>query len=145
MLYKFSNLNKHGDTRTRIISIPQGKALSYNPKGLGLYQNVSAFKYDYKHPLLPPTLLKMNGKTYVMPMWKEVVAGTTLNDIKWVKPEVKKTVVEEFQFASSSSSLLYTTKKFTKPSGEIKYSCTCPGVWRSKDRKCKHIKSLIDG
>ena len=49
MLYKFSNLNKHGDARTRIISIPQGKALSYNPKGLGLYQNVSAFKYDYKH------------------------------------------------------------------------------------------------
>lgn len=145
MLYKFSHLNKHGNIRTRIISTPPGKALSYNPKGLGSHQNVSVFKYDYNHPLLPPTILKLSGKTYLMPLWKEVVKGTTINDIEWTKPVKKQTITEEFKFKSATSSSTYTTKKFTKPNGEIKYSCSCPGVWRSKDRKCKHIKSIING
>ena len=65
-----------------------------------------------------------------------------LNDIEWVKPQIKKTEVEVFEFASASSGSMYTTKRFTKPDGEVKFSCTCPGVWRSKDRRCKHIKSL---
>lgn len=103
---------------------------------------VRPYKYKYEHKLMPPSLSKINGKTYIMPIWKEVVNGTTLNDIEWVKPQIKKTEVETFEFASASSGSLYTTKRFTKPDGEVKFSCTCPGVWRAKDRRCKHIKSL---
>lgn len=100
------------------------------------------FKYKYEHPVMPPMVWEKDNKTYLMPLWKEVVKGTTVNDIEWIKPEKKKTIVEEFKFESATSGSLYTTKKFTKPDGEIKYSCTCPGVWRAKDRRCKHIKSL---
>jgi len=103
---------------------------------------VRCFKYKYEHPVMPPMIWENNGKTYLMPLWKEVVNGTTINDIEWIKPVKKKTVVEEFKFESASSGSLYTTKKFTKPSGEIKYSCTCPGVYRAKDKQCKHIKEL---
>lgn len=103
---------------------------------------VRRYKYKYEHKLMPPTILNMNDKTYIMPLWKEVVNGTTINDIEWVKPQIKKTEVETFEFASASSGSLYTTKRFIKPDGEVKFSCTCPGVWRAKDRRCKHIKSL---
>lgn len=103
---------------------------------------VRKFRYKYEHPLMPPTILNLNGKTYLMPLWQEVKKGTTLNDIEWIKPQPKKTEVEIFEFASSSSGSMYTTKRFTKPNGEVKFSCSCPGVWRAKDRRCKHIKSL---
>ena len=33
----------------------------------------------------------------------------------------------------------YTTKYYPD-SG--KYHCTCMGYWRSKDRRCKHIKAM---
>lgn len=124
--------------RTRIMSFD--KAPSFPGSLSGLW--VKCFKYKYEHPVIPPMVWEKDGKTYLMPLWKEVVKGTTVNDIEWIKPVKKKTIVEEFKFESASSGSLYTTKKFTKPSGEIKYSCTCPGVWRAKDRRCKHIKSL---
>ncbi len=124
--------------RTRVMSFD--KAPSFPGSLSGLW--VRPFKYKYEHPVIPPMIWENGGKTYLMPLWKEVKKGTTVNDIEWVKPVKKKTVVEEFKFESASSGSLYTTKKFTKPSGEIKYSCTCPGVWRAKDRRCKHIKSL---
>lgn len=141
-LWEFTNQNKYGNYRKRIIYKPDGESLSFNPAGLGPSISVRRFKYQYEHELMPPTILTINGKTYLMPLWKEVENGTTINDIEWIKPEPKKTVVEKFEFESASSGSMYTTKKFTKPNGEIKYSCTCPGVWRAKDRRCKHIKSL---
>lgn len=142
MLYEFSHLNKHGNIRTRIIAMPKGKALGYNPKGLGPFQSAKTFRYDYEHTFQPPSLLTLNGKTYIMPLWKEVISGTTLKDINWIKPIVKKTTTESFKFTSSSSDKVYSTKKTTLASGEIKLSCNCPGTWRAKDRRCKHIKSL---
>ena len=141
-LWEFSNLNKYGNYRKRIIYRPDGQPFSFNPKGLGPVVSVRRFRYKYEHSLVPPSILELNGKTYMMPLWKEVEKGTTINDIEWIKPEPKKTVVEKFEFESASSGSIYTTKKFTKPDGEIKFSCTCPGVWRAKDRRCKHIKSL---
>ena len=133
MLYEVSYKGK-----TRVVAFD--KAPSFPGTMSGLW--VRRYKYQYEHKLMPPTLLKMNGKTYIMPIWKQVVNGTTLNDIEWVKPQIKKTEVEVFEFASASSGSMYTTKRFTKPDGEVKFSCTCPGIWRAKDRRCKHIKSL---
>ena len=124
--------------RTRIVAFD--KAPSFPGSLSDLW--VRRFKYKYEHSVMPPMIWENNGKTYLMPLWKEVKKGTTINDIEWVKPKKKKTEIETFEFKSSSSGSMYTTKKFTKPSGEVKYSCTCPGVWRAKDRRCKHIKSL---
>ena len=139
-LWSFSNLNKYGNLRTRIIYRPDGEAFSINPKGLGPTIFVKRFRYQYEHPYMPPTILELNGKTYLMPLWQEVINGTTINDIEWVKPKPKKkrseTVIETF--TSSSSENIYETKYYPD-SG--KFYCSCPGSWRSRGN-CKHIKEL---
>jgi hypothetical protein len=139
MLYEFQNYNKHGNIRTRIIPWPNGKAFGINPKGLGNYIGVRIFKYEYKHELYPPGLIKLKGKKYIVPGWQEVLPETTLQDITWVKPEVKKPKLERntWEFKSSSSTSIY---KVTQVGDKI--SCNCPGYWVSKTRECKHIKEV---
>ena len=139
-LWHFTNLNKYGNPRSRIFYRPEGEAFSFNPKGFGSFIAVRRYKYDYEHPVLPPTILELNGKTYLMPLWKEVVEGTTVEDINWIKPKLKKkrseTVIETF--TSGSSDKVYETKYYPD-SG--KFYCSCPGSWRSYGN-CKHIKAL---
>jgi len=105
-------------------------------------------RYKHLHSL-PPVLFTsiFNGKKYIIPGWKEVPTTTTSEDIEWVKVkvEVKKTEIKTFEFPSSSGSEIYITRRYINPDGSIKYGCNCPGVWRSADKKCKHIKSLENG
>lgn len=139
-LWEFKNLNKYGNFRTRIMYRPDGEAFSFNPKGLGPTIFVRRFRYKYEHPYMPPTILELNGKTYLMPLWQEVEKGTTINDINWVKPKPKKKrsgKVFEI-FTSGSSDKTYETKYYPD-SG--KFYCSCPGSWRSQGN-CKHIKAL---
>ena len=142
MLYEFSNYNKHGNIRTRIIPWPTGKAFGINPKGLGGYIGVRVFKYKYKHELNPPNLMTLGDKKYIMPGWQEVLPETELNDIKWVKPKPKKVEIKKEPIVevnkSSSSDKTYTTKYYPN-SG--KYHCDCPGTWRTGGN-CKHVKGL---
>ena len=139
-LWSFSNLNKHGNLRTRIIHRPDGKGFSFNPKGLGPTIFVKRFRYQYEHPYMPPTILELNGKTYLMPYWKEVENGTTINDIEWIKPKPKKTEpIIETHTSSSRADIEYKTTYYPD-SG--KFYCNCPGRWRAFDGKCKHIKKL---
>ena len=139
-LWHFSNKNKHGNWRSRVVCLDG--PLSHPGGAFGTATAARRFKYKYEHPAMAPTLLNLNGKTYLMPMWEEVVNGTTLNDIEWVKPVVKVTEVEKFEFKSSSSNKVYVAKRYTKPDGEVKLTCSCAGAWRAFDRRCKHIKSL---
>jgi hypothetical protein len=105
-------------------------------------------RYKHLHSL-PPVLFTsiFNGKKYIIPGWKEVPTTTTSEDIEWVKVkvEIKKTEIKTFEFPSSSGSEIYITRRYINPDGSIKYGCNCPGVWRSADKKCKHIKSLENG
>ena len=142
-LWSFSNLNKHGNLRTRIIHRPDGKGFSFNPKGLGPTIFVKRFRYKYNHSFLPPTILELNGKTYLMPLWQEVENDTTINDIEWIKPKPKKKRTEPVieTFTSGSSDNIYTTKYYPD-SG--KFYCSCPGSWRTQGN-CKHIKELKNG
>ena len=137
-LWEFKNLNKHGNYRTRIIHT--NGALSIPGSGFGHSIFARRFKYKYEHPVMPPTIFKNNGKTYLMPLWKEVVKGTTINDIEWIKPKPKKKRTEPIieTFTSGSSDSVYTTKYYPD-SGN--FHCTCPGSWRSRGN-CKHIKEL---
>ena len=141
-LWKFTNLNKHGNSRTRIIHRPDGTAFGFNPHGLGSFVNVQMFKYEYKHDIWPPTLTVLNGQKYIVPTWQKVDPNTTLNDIQWIKPKPKvkrkETVIKTFK--SGSSDMTYTTKYYPT-SG--KYFCDCPGSWRSFGN-CKHIKQMRD-
>ena len=137
-LWHFTNFNKYGNSRHRIFHLPDGKPFSHGP-GFGPTM-VRRFKYEYKGEVMPPTLLELNGKTYIMPIWKEVVEGTTLNDIEWIKPKPKKKRTDAIieTFASGSSDTTYTTKYYPD-SGN--FYCSCPGSWRSRGN-CKHIKEL---
>lgn len=101
------------------------------------------FKYLYKGEVTPG-ILKIQGEVYLMPEWVKVHPNTTLNDVEWVKPKPKNTKpeVEVFTFESSSSSKVYTTKKTTYHTGKTKYSCNCFGFFRSKDKRCTHIKQI---
>ena len=104
-LWHFTNFNKYGNPRHRIFHLPDGKPFSHGP-GFGPTM-VRRFKYEYKGEVMPPTLLELNGKTYIMPIWKEVVEGTTLNDIEWIKPKPKKkrtdAIIETFASGSSDT------------------------------------------
>ena len=137
-LWQFTNFNKYGNPRTRIFHKPDGEPFSHGP-GFGS-TFVRMFKYEYKGEIIPPSILELNGKTYLMPLWKEVVKGTTIKDIEWIKPKPKKkaeTIVVETP--SSKGDVIYKTR-FYPDSGN--YTCNCPGTWRAKDRKCKHIIKL---
>jgi hypothetical protein len=138
-LWSFTNLNKYGNPRTRIIYKPDGEAFSHGP-GFGS-TCVSKFKYEYTNEIIPPTILKLDGKTYLMPLWKVVEPETTINDIEWIKPKpkVRPKPIMEINVSGSSPDISYKTKYFPDTGN---YSCNCPGRWRAADRRCKHIKEL---
>ena len=138
-LWKFTNLNKYGNYRSRIVYRPDGEAFGFNPKGFGPFINVQMFRYEYKG-IIPPALATIGGQKYIMPSWQKVYPNTTLKDINWIKPKPKvkrsKTVIRTFN--SGSSDAVYTTKYYPD-SG--KYFCDCPGSWRSRGN-CKHVKQM---
>ena len=141
-LWKFSNLNKYGNIRSRIIYKPDGEAFGFNPKGLGSFVNVQMFRYEYKHEIIPPSLfVDQEGQKYIVPTWQKVDSNTTLKDIEWIKPKPKKekrskTVTKTH--ISGSGLGEYITKYYPE-SG--KYHCSCPGYWRSRGN-CKHVKEM---
>ena len=137
-LFEFSNLNKHGNLRTRLV-YRKSSQFKFNPKGLGRFVGVKRFKYDYTHEYISPALLNIGDKKYIVPNWTEVDSNATLDDINWIKPVKPEPKVEPnlFKFKSSSSDAVYTVRKIMDS-----YKCNCPGYWRSKTRECKHIKEL---
>ena len=141
MLYEFSNHNKHGNIRSRIVSWPKGKAFGINPKGFGNFIAVKVFKYEYHHELNPPSLLNIGGKRYIVPTWQEVLPETELSDIKWIKPKpkVKQEPIVEIHTSSSDPSKTYKTIYYPETD---KFHCNCSGRWRAFDNRCKHIKAL---
>jgi hypothetical protein len=140
-LLQFTNLNKHGNKRTRLIYSPTTQ-LGINPAGFGSYIHVNVFKYKYTHPVMAPTLLKRDGKTYLMPEWREVHPETTLNDIIWKKPKIKKQDKFEkktWKFESSSSDTVYTVTQVDSKT----YKCNCFGFFRAKKEVgCKHVQKV---
>jgi len=143
MLYKFTNTNKYGNLRHRIIYRPDGEGFKFNPKGFGPFVNVQVFKYTYEHSIMPPSLFTdLDGEKWIVPTWQKVLPETTLNDIKWVKPKkpVEKTERKEWKFESKSDpGHFYLVTQVS----DYKVRCTCSGQWRAKDRKCRHMKEVM--
>jgi hypothetical protein len=151
-LFKFAHRNKHGNIRTRILHRPTTQFVVDNPKAYGGFVHVQLFKYTYEHPTIPPTLHVENGKKYILPSNQEVILETTMDDIEWVKIDpINRVIVYNkpkpiqapttWEFESSSSpGQFYTVRLLGKT-----YKCNCPGVYRSKDRICKHIKEVQNG
>lgn len=137
-LWEFTNLNKHGNFRTRII-YTKG-SLGIPGSGLGPIVLANRFKYKHKDPMYPPSFLVSNNQKYLMPGWVPVIMETELSDIEWVrpKPKVKQEPIVE-TYKSSSSDKTYKTTYHPETG---KFQCSCPGSWRAFDRRCKHIKAL---
>jgi hypothetical protein len=105
MIWKFSNLNKHGNIRSRIIYRPDGEGFKYYPKGLGPFIDVVRFKYEYKEQMIPPHLFTgSDGKKFIVPTWQEVLPETTLDDINWIRTEIKTIKPEKNEWLFESSS-----------------------------------------
>ena len=139
-LFKFQNLNKHGNLRTRIVHSPTSQ-YSFNPSGYGKFVNVQRFYYEMKHPYLSASLYTDDkGDKFILPSMEKVHPETTLDDIKNIKPKVVKRAEPIVETNKSSSSDIEYTTRYYPDSG--KYHCDCPGTWMAKNRRCKHIKSL---
>ena len=95
---------------------------------------MEGWRYDHRN-LLPPGLIKTNGKTYIVPGWRRVANDTKLSNIRHVKPKIN-----EVPEPTSKYNTYYS-----RETGE--YKCNCMGYWRSKGN-CKHVKALkleLDG
>jgi hypothetical protein len=88
--------------------------------------------------IIPPHLFQHRGKTYLMPLWKEVSEDFDISQVKRkIDLEIKQT--PETHTVVGSKGDIYTVTKDTKGN----YSCNCWGYKRAKDMKCKHIKTVI--
>lgn len=140
-LHEFTHLTGKGNRRTRIIYSPTTSFSLKNPTAYGKFVAVRLFKYEHKHPYLAPTLFTdSKGNKFITPGWIPVVPETTYDDITWIKPEVTK-VKEEAQTWKFESSSDPGTFYIVRKAGET-YKCSCPGVFRSREKKCKHIKQV---
>ena len=138
-LFKFQNLNKHGNLRTRIVHSPTSQ-FKYKCEGLGKFVNVQRFKYEYHHSHISPQMQVRKGERFIMPGNQKVHSETTFDDIVWIQPQPKKRTEPIIKInVSSSNGSKYQTKYFPD-SGN--YQCNCMGYFRAKDRRCKHIKAL---
>ena len=78
----------------------------------------------------------------IYPSGVPCIPETTLDDIEVIESNKPKVVVEKPQkpkwmFESSSGDGFY---QVIENMGKLK--CNCPGTWRAKDRRCKHIKEV---
>ena len=146
-LYRFSNLNKYGNWRHRIVSWPDNKPFSIGP-GFGKSVGVMRFRYEYEHAYIPPGLMvsPKDGQKYIIPSWQKVHPDTQLSDINWIKPVPKvveskdtPTLNEEYKFESKSEPGSFYVVRVI---GD-KVKCNCAGQYRAKDRKCKHMKEVM--
>lgn len=100
---------------------------------------VRPFQYKVESTLRPGIAI-LQGKKYITPGFIPCHPNTELSDIKWIQKISKQEQVKEidtWRFKSSSGDGEYVTKR-----NGFKYTCNCPGVWRAKDRECKHIKEV---
>lgn len=141
-LLEITTLNKYGNPRKRIIFNASTQFTLKNPTAYGRLFGVRPFKYDYEHIYMAPSLFvsPTSGKKFIIPAWTEVHPETTLADINWIKPEVKVTEPKktEWSFDSSSGNGFYTVRYNSL--GVL--ACNCMGYYRSKERKCKHVKQV---
>ena len=139
--HKVTILGQEITYTNKFIKHIEGTTYSFKPQSSLVSCSSRLFKYEYEHAYLSPTLFIDNkGNKFIMPTNQKVHSKTTYKDIEWIQPEKVKPVVEKntWKFESSSEKgLFYTVRQ-----NGLRLSCNCQGVWRSKDRRCKHIKEV---
>jgi hypothetical protein len=136
MLYSVSNTWKCGFLED--YTAHSNGAFELDPTHI-LTSVVRPFQYEVESTLRPG-IVNLKGKKYITPGWIPCHPNTELSDIKWIPKISKQEQVKEidtWKFKSSSGDGEYVTKR-----NGFKFTCNCPGVWRAKDRECKHIKEV---
>ena len=136
----------YDDGREEIKIVPSNETKIYPRRDKIKYCFHKPFKYEVKkHKYLPSVIANFLSGKVIMPAGIDCHPETTLDDIieiveeteqeKQEKKEIKEKNV--FEFKSSSSDSVYKVRQ----NGD-KLKCDCPGTWRAKDRRCKHIKEV---
>jgi len=137
--HKVSILGQEITYTNKFITYTKGTTRSYKPTSSLISCASRLFKYEFEHAYLTPSLyVDSKGNKYIVPSWQKVHPETTLNDIEVTRPVKKSEIPVEkntWRFHSESNPEHYYT---VRQSG-LKMTCDCPGYWRSKIRKCKHI------
>lgn len=131
MLWSVKKRFQDGTEIDEIVSSPSPYVVNLEEKVVASMTKVH--KYDYEHHYPPTLFIDSNGKKFIIPVWKEVHPETTVEDINWIKPKLKKET-EHIQGSMGMYKTIYDPNKKT-------YKCTCMGYWRSKGN-CKHVKAL---
>jgi len=133
-----------------IVHAEKGEHITIHPQRDNIVSSgCKRFKYEVpKHNILPVAIVKFLHTTKILPAGIECHPETTLGDIVEIstKEQIEKTQIElpkkeekrTWKFESASGGGTYIVTE-TKPGV---FKCQCPGVWRAKDRKCKHIKEV---
>jgi hypothetical protein len=146
--YKVNILGQEITYTNRFIKHTEGTSYGFKPSPHMIGSSSRLFKYEYEHYMLPPTLFisPVDGQKYIVPTWQKVHSETTLNDIEWIKPEIKK--VNQLE-DSKPSSTEYKFESKSEPGNFYvvrvtgdKVKCNCAGQYRAKDRQCKHMKEV---
>ena len=136
----------YDDGREEVKIVPSNETTIYPQRDKIKYGFHKPFKYEViKHRILPVSIANFPNGKVIMPAGIDCHPETTLDDIieivveteqeKQEKKEIKEKNV--FEFKSSSSDSVYKVRQ----NGD-KLKCDCPGTWRVKDRRCKHIKEV---
>jgi len=122
-------------TRTDEIVYNESTTTSYKPVDGLVSRLVQCFKYRVKTDV-NPSVVTLNGKRVIVPVWLEVHPLTTINDIEWVKPKPKRQNTKTTEVTSESGTYKVKFNPDTK-----EWKCNCFGFFRLKDRSkgCKHI------
>ena len=137
--HKVTILGQEIKYTNKYITYTEGTIRSFKPAPSLYSCSGRIFKYDYEHQFAP-ALFVSKGQKYIVPTWQKVVPETTLNDINWIKPKIKPVEPQKNEWLFESSSDPGSFYKVRQVG--VKYTCNCPGVWRAKDRECKHIKEV---
>jgi hypothetical protein len=126
----------------KFIKYTKSTSYGFKPQSSLISHASRLFKYEFEHAYLSPALfVNSKGDKYMVPSWIKVHPETTLADIEVIRP-VKKVEApiekNSWKFESSSEKgLFYTVRQ-----NGTKLTCTCSGMWRAKDKRCKHIKEV---
>lgn len=92
--------------------------------------------FEVESHLTPSVFVSpVDGKHYIVPMWKEVPVGTTLDQIVHIKLFAKKEQWEIVaQIKAKRGSTMYDISRL-----ENRVKCSC-----SKGKGCAHIKDYFD-
>ena len=139
---------EYADGRKEVKVVTKKETTLYPQRDGIVSAGCKAFKYEVpKHAYLPLALVRFGDKKYIYPSQTECHPETTLKDVIEILSEEqleqvkstlpKKEEPKKWKFDSASGGGTYTVT--LTPKG---LKCDCPGTWRAKDRRCKHIKEV---